>query len=884
MKDKMTRRDFMQASLLGGAGAAIVMPGLGVAAQAANSENTICVTLANHWSYIGIGWQLGLESCVLSVIDAMEMADRPPGVKTLINQDARAYEFMAEKFPEVTERLKKYLKAGKVELIGGSFGQPMATMYSGESNIRQVVYGREAIKKALDYEMVTFLEEEEFSHPQLPQILVGAGFRYASLAQVDTFGRAGIPVLDVNVLNWQGKDGTTIPSTPKNALFGYSPDLKKLVSEPAFEKLRQMGKPLVFTWEEFGWEPHETPAYLTSPEKYRKFAEESPVEFVTLKEYMEKYGANPKETIYLKMDSWDKLLTWGLGGDQIRILDRKVEALLLAAERFDAIASTLGGESKQETLAKGWRDLLTSQSHDVGLCEYSRWYNRMAPLDRIEDYHNFAWGVIGYQHLDSAQKQGQTALDASLGHIAGRIGSAAGKHGEHVVTVFNPSGWERTALTATGRIYPLPPAARDIVVRDRAGRTVPSQIIKSDKDRSGNLVVAEVAFQAAKVPSVGYDTYYLEFAPEASAAFATDLKIDERALTLENEFLKMAFDSTNGAVTRLFDKRSGQEMLASSRGPFPTFRGRPNPDAYIQKRYVKKVPEIPASYDSSSSKAEITWIQKGPLVATLRAHHKWPFLEFETNVTLNAHQPYVEVISRVLADLPPLPDLLDEKGRFPSDIQEGYWLSFTPGFEPATLLRDFPLAIEPTENHAFHALSFVDLVGKGTGLLVLHAGTQWFSRDSKGTLSNLLIREWESRWTGEYGWPRYSEYRHALMPHRGDLTNAQRLRASAEFTQKMIPVLGPPRSGTLPRRKGFISVEPEGVQLSAFRKKSASKYELRVVETEGREVDSTVELAIPVAGAAETNLLGHKVADVSHSGSKLNFKIQPWKIRNFEVT
>ena len=62
----------------------------------------VCATLCNHWSYIGIGWQLGIESCVLAVMDAVEMADREPHVKTCLEMDARAYEFMAEKFPEVS--------------------------------------------------------------------------------------------------------------------------------------------------------------------------------------------------------------------------------------------------------------------------------------------------------------------------------------------------------------------------------------------------------------------------------------------------------------------------------------------------------------------------------------------------------------------------------------------------------------------------------------------------------------------------------------------------------------------------------------------------------------------------------------------------------------
>jgi hypothetical protein len=52
----------------------------------------------------------------------MELADRPPHAKTCLNLDARAYEFMAERFPEIADRLRQRLAAGKVELIGGTYG------------------------------------------------------------------------------------------------------------------------------------------------------------------------------------------------------------------------------------------------------------------------------------------------------------------------------------------------------------------------------------------------------------------------------------------------------------------------------------------------------------------------------------------------------------------------------------------------------------------------------------------------------------------------------------------------------------------------------------------------------------------------------------------
>ena len=864
----MTRRGFLRTGLVGGAGALLARPLIFRSAAAEETTKGICLTICNHWSYIGIGWQLGIESCVLSVTDAMEMADRPPFAKTCVNLDARAYEFMAEKFPEVTERLKKYLAAGKVELIGGTYGQPMGTTISGESNIRQIVVGREIILKTLGYPLVTFLEEEEFTHPQIPQMVKLAGFRYASLAQLDTWGRAGCPRLDVNALLWKGMDGTEIPCVPKNALFGYSPDLKKLIDTPEFQKLAALGKPLVFAWEEFGWESPEKPAYLTSPAKYQALEN---VEFVTLQEYLDKYGAQAKEGLYLPMDAWNKSLTWGLGGDQLRILDRKVDGLLLAAELFDGIAAAHGDPSQADTLEKAWRDLLASQSHDVGLCEYSRWQgDRMAPFDRIEDLHNFTWGAIGYNHLDAAQRQGQAVLDAALRSLSGRVNSAAKKQAELAAVVFNPHGWPRTGLATTGRIYPVPPQSQAVIVKDRTGQIVPSQIVKQDNSPDGNLVMAEVAFRSIDVPPAGYDTYYLDFAAQPVAAANTDLGVDRSALTMENEFLRVRLDPSTGGVASLIDKSSGRESLDSGLGAFPQFTGRPNPNFPTR-------PNPPANYDSAKSKAEIDWIAEGPLWATLRAQHSWQYLKFETRVSLAAGSPFVEVVSRVLAQVPPHPDVS------PPDIKEGYWVSFVPGFPVMKMLRDFPFGVEETSQPAFHALTFVDLIGQDRGLLVLHGGTQYFRREASGAVSNLIMREWESYFSKEYGWPVYAEYRHALLPHSGKLGNADRLRAAAGFARPLACVVQEPRKGDLPLSQGFLSVSPSSVQLSAFRRKRDGGYELRVVETEGRRAEASVAVHLPVGKAIETDLIGNRLGDASLPSGQLTVSLEPWKIRTFHL-
>jgi hypothetical protein len=326
----------------------------------------------------------------------------------------------------------------------------------------------------------------------------------------------------------------------------------------------------------------------------------------------------------------------------------------------------------------------------------------------------------------------------------------------------------------------------------------------------------------------------------------------------------------------------------------------------IQQKYHRQGSAIPALFDSSTSeavyegtekmtppsgevdwriisKSAIRWIVKGPLRATVKTSHQWPLLKFETYVTLCAGLPWVEVISRVLAEIPPAPDALGSDNRFPAEIKQGYWLTFAPGFQPASVVRDFPLGIEPTERQTFQARTFVDLAGEDAGLLVLHPGTQYFKRDSDGVFSNLVMREWESYWSGEYGWPRYSEYHHALLPHGANITNAERVRAAEGFGQKLITVVSKPQSGSLPQRKAFITVRPESAHLMVLRTKERQGFELRLVEIEGKKGSASVELAVAMAGASETNFLGKKVAEVSSSAGSLNFELQPWKVRTFEV-
>jgi hypothetical protein len=244
---------------------------------------------------------------------------------------------------------------------------------------------------------------------------------------------------------------------------------------------------------------------------------------------------------------------------------------------------------------------------------------------------------------------------------------------------------------------------------------------------------------------------------------------------------------------------------------------------------------------------------------------------------LAAGRPYAEVTVRVLAQVPPQSDVN------PPDIKEGYWMSLAPGFPVQKILRDFPFGVEETAKPAFHALTWVDLVGRDRSLLLLHAGTQYFRKEEGGRISNLAMREWESHFTGEFGWPAYAEYRYGLWPHGGPMSNAERGRAAAAFARPLDGVVRKPGTGREPASRSFMGVEGEGLEVTAFRRMPAGGYELRAVETEGRACSARVGLRLPLKNAAAIDLLGNRIGPAALVDGRLAIAAAPWKILTYRL-
>ncbi|MCC6579573.1 MAG: hypothetical protein IT440_03970 [Phycisphaeraceae bacterium] len=859
------------------------------------NDAELCFVLANHWSYTGIGWSLGWESCVNSISDSLDLADGQPSIRTGINLEALAYEMLAEHDPDLAGKLRKYLDAGLVEIIGGTFGQPMGSMVSGESNLRQMVVGQQTIEKSLGRRVAVFLEEEEMSHPQIPQLALLAGYRYASMAQCDTWGRHGAPKIERSIMVWQGADGSRIVATPANALVFHPPavtkDIDAMWTDAGRAKVAQLSTsacpPLAVKWTEFGWEPMSgTRMNRFDAGLFPILSREYRVAYVTFEQYMDRYRSHAGEAVQLTMDQFDKLLPWGIGGDQIRRFGREVEAVLHAAERMDAVAHALGvSDIPLERLSQAWRDLLQSQSHDVSLCEFSRFQGLWESVPRQPklDQHFLPWGASGWQLMDRADQRGRDVLREAAEAIAAKVDTRTTNPEAISRVAFNACGHERDAVLTTGRI---PLAGKDIrgfrVKSSSNGTELPWQFVDQHRDSDGKLVSADLAFLAQSIPAMGYDTYGVEPTREPAASPATDLHVDESALRMKNALIEVALDPVSGMIACLHDCRLGVNLLDNRTTPSPTLTGQPNPKV-LSPRHIGPADQFNA-LNSAQSQAKFTWLEKGPVRATVRVLHPVQSrIGLDVYISLTAGSPTVEIQVRLYSTLPPVaPEGKINGWQLDLDINDGYWLRFSPAFDVKTLLRDYPFGIESTARNAFEALTFLDfLKADGSGLMLTHSGTQYFKRLDNGAYANLILREWESHFTGDYGYPRICDYRYGLTAHGSDFTHADRLRRVAEMDFKPLCVAGKSSRGSLPPRTSFLQVD--GAILSAFRRRSPKTWELRLFECMGRETPATWSTSLPLTSAQFINALGDPVGEPVPVSHAMATSLHSWEVSNLEL-
>jgi hypothetical protein len=384
-----------------------------------------------------------------------------PSLHAVFDVDGHTFEQMARARPEDMARLARAVEAGAIEVVNGTYGQPLSLTVSGEAIVRHFYYGLKAIEEAVGARVESFLSQEPLFFPQMPQVLAGFGFRRAVLrTHWAPFG--GDPGVDAAVVRWRGPDGSEVPTVPRYAFTDYGwlrPDHHGLEKggltgadlarwgRDQVDGLRRraemhgVGRPLLSRVADFHVvDPGRPDAPLANA---RALAGQG-ARFLTVREYFQDAGEEGEAATW-DVNDMPAAIPWGLGAELLQRARTEAEGDLLAAERLEAIAHALGMASQAARLDDAWKNLLHAQHHDLHVC--GPWHSRPHAKSMTEVGADLAW---------LAAQGGRTVALAALAYLAERVDNSSA--GEQPLLLFNPAPWPRREfIPPAGRVVDLPP-------------------------------------------------------------------------------------------------------------------------------------------------------------------------------------------------------------------------------------------------------------------------------------------------------------------------------------------------------------------------------------------------------------------------------------------
>ncbi|MHA1732656.1 MAG: alpha-mannosidase [Promethearchaeota archaeon] len=199
-------------------------------------------------SHIDVAWKWRYEQTRKKAIVTFKKAVRHskmfPGTYCFALSEPILLQWILEDDPDLFREIQEAVKAGGIELVGGSYVEPDVMMPSGEAMVRTRLYGqrfyRDHFGQLADVEW--FLDSFGYNYG-VPQVLVKSGAKYFWTSKITWNRQTVFPFVD---FWWQGVDGTQILTT--NFSMGYGPLDKWILYEMGRHPVKE-GVDLVWNYE-----------------------------------------------------------------------------------------------------------------------------------------------------------------------------------------------------------------------------------------------------------------------------------------------------------------------------------------------------------------------------------------------------------------------------------------------------------------------------------------------------------------------------------------------------------------------------------------------------------------------------------------------------------
>lgn len=807
------------------------------------------------------------------IIPALDMMKEDSLFTFEMEQTLNLMEFL-DAYPERKNEVIQRYKEGRF-IWGATYNQPYEGLHSGEQLVRQIYYGRKWIRENLpgcDDFTANNIDVPGRSL-QIPQIFAKSGIKYFHISRMEE-----------GLYDWYSPDGSKLFTySPGN--YGWATLHWKFFDDGAVNAFNRLHHRSVL-WSDHYRENNIPPHYAvlmscdaTKPinftpviNEWNKIVELAEIPLPKLKastseayfDEVNKAGATFEAIHGERPNLW--LYIHGPAHYQAIWNKRQAAKLLPGAEAFTTF------------------QLLGNQS----LATYpTRSFDRawMASI-----YPDHGWGgkngaITDSIFTDSLRVSRELAGEMLNNALQGIADQVDAKRNDLVV--FNDLTWERNDIA----YFEIDSSVgAQSVVKDDRGQNVPSQLTT----RGGKQVLA---FQADRVPSMGYRTFTLGKGkpvqqPPASVTVYNNY--------YENEYYRVVLG--NGGITSLYDKQLGKEVLETSK-----FAGGDVLEAgytgHGAGEFVR-VKELTPGDLSTVSALPAQWVikQSGRL-----------FTEYENRqATKNAHIVQTIRLFHTLKRIDVDVALVDFNGTH----NRQYRVAFPLKMRNQQIAYEVPMAVlevgkdemkripkgwgwegtytdRPEDTHPREIQRFISANGEGFGF-TLSSGVAVAdyvdpSREQANypVIQGILLSSHKSC-HGEGNWYEQDgthHYSFSITSHNEGWEHGYHFGIDANHPLRVVAKQS--NRGDLERAGSFLTISDPYVQLNILKKAdNDDEVIIRLTEMRGRDTQATITLPRPVKKVTRTNMVEEDIEQseiVGATGTTFTLPIPSRSIETFKL-
>ncbi|BEL04763.1 NEW3 domain-containing protein [Actinoplanes sichuanensis] len=458
-------------------------------------------------------------------------------------------------FPEDRDDLRRMLRDGRVELVGGMYNEPNTNLTHPESTIRNTGFGLEYQRDVLGGDPRTGWMVDVFGHdPAFPGLMADAGLTSNSWARgpfhhigprrhTGDIGRMQFP----SEFEWISPSGKGLVTAymANHYVAGWDVERKETLEEALAEayaqyrSLRQVAAtPNVML--PVGHD-HNIPSRWCT-EIHREWAKRYVWPRFVMGLPRDFFAAVRAASPRLSPQTRDMNPVYT--GKDVSYIDTKqaqraIETIVLDAERLGTLAALLGTGYPRAQLDKAWRLLAYGAHHDA-----------VTGTESDQVYLDLLAGWREAYELGSAARR--SAVD-------GLAARADTRGPGQAVLVANPLSWARDGLARIDLTYPAP-GPSSLTVLDDSGTEVPTVASGIVRHADGTIAAATLSAVARDVPALGYQVWHVD----ATAASVTVWRAATGDPVIRNDRFEVRADAhRGGALTSIIDRRTGRELLRS---------------------------------------------------------------------------------------------------------------------------------------------------------------------------------------------------------------------------------------------------------------------------------------------------------------------------------